>query len=624
MKTETTTNLIRMFNKVLASPSSGKLLDFKAVNKVAMPLGYIVAPEACYEAVLSFLEEQYMNPSSTFYKTWEDVKSKSSLELCYDQLLHYFSTYGTGFAFGNGYVPNAEVDYVPYTTYKYISAASRNELFEDCKGMLESGIAMSSQTINILLDYIKEQGFLKDINLDKIKNKEAQCILSMAKGILPSDEFSMLRVLVYAATGSSMLIKSQASLDQIKLGANKAEVLLNNIDQEKLKKLSRIFLRYKPIFLSLKNDNTKSTINRIRKFAVKYHTPLKAGFWETILNPADKEEVFTELPKQLEKITAFKKLQVMGGIKTRVNSVNSKGRLFIIRNGSMFVRKNYHSPTDLDYLMKLYQAIEKSVVDELRSKATTYKTLNGVELAAPTSEKNFLGNFPMGTTVEIGKDAVVGIYWRNEWGVRDYDLHYTNVNGQSYGWCYGYKNEENSIIFSGDMTNAEPEAAECFLINGEAPEGRFNVNIFYSSGVKVDKRKLRFFVASATEKNAERIKKHKKSTGYKFEEAPMVDSDTIKFDSFVEFENDTDYSEKTLGYVHDGKIYLVDLTSGCRQVTAADMNEIVQEQLKIACDSYVGLERLLQLAGFQKVGESEDAELDLTNPAKDQLIKLFA
>ena len=314
----------------------------------------------------------------------------------------------------------------------------------------------------------------------------------------------------------------------------------------------------------------------------------------------------------------------MGGIKTRVNSVNSKGRLFIIRNGSMFVRKNYHSPTDLDYLMKLYQAIEKSVVDELRSKATTYKTLNGVELAAPTSEKNFLGNFPMGTTVEIGKDAVVGIYWRNEWGVRDYDLHYTNVNGQSYGWCYGYKNEENSIIFSGDMTNAEPEAAECFLINGEAPEGRLNVNIFYSSGIKVDKRKLRFFVASATEKNAERIKKHKKSTGYKFEEAPMVDSDTIKFDSFVEFENDTDYSEKTLGYVHDGKIYLVDLTSGCRQVTAADMNEIVQEQLKIACDSYVGLERLLQLAGFQKVGESEDAELDLTNPAKDQLIKLFA
>ena len=618
MTNSTRIELIRMFNKVLASPSSGNKVAFLDMNKKAVPNGYIVHPDACYDSVFRFLAQQHLNPNSTFYKSWQDIVSKSKVELWEDQILHYWTTYGTGFAYGNGYVPNAEADFIPYSTYKYILPATREELFNDCYDILKSGIALSSNTIDCLLDYINSEGFLKDVDVNQIKNKEAQCILCAAKGVLPYDEFGMLRVFVYGATGSAMVIKSKESIRTIKQNAFKLERLLLSLEQDALKRLSRIFLRFKPIFLAMKTPHTSKVINRLRRYAEEYHTPLKAGFWETILNPASKEEVFARLPEELGKITNFKKLQVMQGIEGRVNSHKSNGRLFTIRNGKTFVREDYKAPTDIKYLLKLYMAIEDSVVESLRGKACKYKTHKGVEFAAPTSEKNFLGNYPMGTSIELGKSGVVGIYWRNEWGVHDYDLHYTSMNGMSYGWCYAYK--DKNIVFSGDMVNADPEAAECFLFKDEAPDGRLSVNIFSGYGKG---RKLRFFVAEASENNISKINMSSKY-GRRDKTTPMVDPDTIKFDSFVQFGDDEEHVEKNLGYVLDNKIYLIDATCGSRAVSNANRNSIIQEQFKITCQSYVKLNRLLDKAGFERVGEDEDAELDLVNPEKDSLIKLFS
>ena len=51
-------------------------------------------------------------------------------------------------------------------------------------------------------------------------------------------------------------------------------------------------------------------------------------------------------------------------------------------------------------------------------------------------------------------------------------------------------------------------------------------------------------------------------------------------------------------------------------------NEIIQQQFKIACQSFVNLNELLEKAGFTK--SEEEAELDLSVPTKEQLIKLFS
>ena len=80
-------------------------MDFATVNRVAMPLGFIVKAEACTRTVYSWLNEQNIDRNSTFYRNWDDVTSKTRFELFIDQVMHYMTTYGTGFAMGNGYVP---------------------------------------------------------------------------------------------------------------------------------------------------------------------------------------------------------------------------------------------------------------------------------------------------------------------------------------------------------------------------------------------------------------------------------------------------------------------------------------------------------------------------------------
>lgn len=620
------TELIRMFNKVVASTKiSGNQLSYKDVNKIAMPLGYIVHPNACYSDVMRFLKEQKMNPNSTFYKTFDDVLKKDRYELLLDQTVHYFSTYGTNFALGNGYVPNEEADYIPYTTYKYILPASEEEFVDNISSMLNSGIAMSSNTINIFVDFLERYNLLNKINVDEIKNKEAQCIFSVKKGVFPSDEFGMLRTLVYFTTGSAMIIKSKDVIKNIKYVVNYNEEfarLFNTFTDKELVKLSRIFYRYKPIFLAMKTKDTASKINKIRRYAETNHTPLVKGFWETILNPEDKSYALKKASEEVNTITNFKKVQIMQAIKGRIASSATNGRAFVIRNGKMFVREGYKAPVDSGYLFSLYGIFEKSLIDFLKEKATTYKIQPGINLAVPTSEKNFIGNYPMGSYVKMsGEDNVIGIYWKNEWGVNDYDLHYINDKNEHYGWNADYHNG-STVCYSGDMTNADPEASETYLLKGKEHCGKIDVNIFYRSLANV-KPKLRFFIATSNDEYDKKLRHMggMRRTTYDTANA-MVNPDQIKFDTFIEFDDNCECSQKSLGYVYDGKFYFINAGTGYKLVPTMSRNEIIQQQFKITCQSFVNLNELLEKAGFTK--SEEEAELDLSVPTKEQLIKLFS
>ena len=102
----------------------------------------------------------------------------------------------------------------------------------------------------------------------------------------------------------------------------------------------------------------------------------------------------------------------------------------------------------------------------------------------------------------------------------------------------------------------------------------------------------------------------------------MVNPDQIKFDSFIEFDDNCEYSQKSLGYVYGDKFYFIDTGTGYNLVPTMSRNEIIQQQFKITCQSFVNLNELLEKAGFTK--SEEEAELDLSVPTKEQLIKLFS
>lgn len=604
--------IIAMFNKALA----GTEVPYNRIFEVAFKAGYLVDPKCSTEDVLKFLREQKMNPNASFYKTWEDITSKSRLELAIDQVLHYLSTYGTATEVvngeiqyntkGNGYVPNENPVEIEYSKFKVIKVATAEEIRDDIFKMFASGIAMSSDTINVCIDYLKEYKFLNDVNIDNIKNREAQTTIATLLKKYPSDEFGLLRCIMYKSTGSAELIKSRTKILEIKNenGFGKGEhfdfALLNDTQ---LRNLSRIFYRYKPLFLAMKGygDNAKY-INKIRRLAVKNHKPLTKGFWEDCLAPHGRNEIdlLREATAKVSELNNYRKIQILQAIKARLLSKELDSQMYVIRNGKRFIREGFQPEVRMSYLMNLYNIVEGSLVEFLAKKPGLYRIPDHVHFACPTSEKNFIGNYPMGTSVDFGSsDNVIGVYWRNAWGTRDYDLHYANDAGQTIGWCYGYSN--GSVIYSGDMTNADPEAAELFYCKKGVRDGIISLNKFNGC----DQSKFKLFVAkeNMTLKINDNSAYGRRNSGM-----VMCDPNNIVFETILDFDGQ---GQKDICYIHNDKMYLMELQSGYKRVSLHGANNLIQKANKAKADSYIDLEELLIKAGWKKANTKEATEATL-------------
>jgi hypothetical protein len=637
--------LITMFN--VAPTASEDKLSFLEVNAESAKYGWIVHPDCCSKTTLAWVKaEAKTNYNKTFYKKWEDITSKTRIELLADQLVHYATTYGTGFTAGNGYVPNQSPDVeIPYQSFKVIMPATDEEIYNRCIKMLQSGIALESETLNILIDYIvKEDRYVKyGLDIDTIKNKEAVIMLMDITNVYGKDPFNMLRYFVFKATGKAMLIKDRRTIQTIKENASKVD--FTRLSETECNILASVFYRFKPLFLAFKHTagvesakvfqneafrkvasklkavvagkaTNASVINHIRRLAVSAHKPFKPGFWETIIT---EEKPLTEVADRLAKdsITNFKKITLMQAILAKLQ--NASGKMYVIRNGKMWVREDAPkvSQNMNAYLMRVYGMLEDSIVNSIKDKACTVRYPKNVNLTVPTSEKNFIGNYPFGTSVDMGEDHnVIGIYWRNEWGTRDFDLHLADINGNSYGWNAAYTDKKNKIIFSGDMTNAEPEATELFYISKTCPDGKVSVSQFSGS----PKSQFKFFVARENRSNME----NRGYSSYNGRECPMCDPNNIKAEFIIPVDGERD---KQCALIVDNKVYLMDLTQGGGRVPNQKYAQVYIENLKNKCRSFVDLKPILEKAGFTFVedgDEKTEVALDLTQLSKDTLIDLFS
>ena len=442
--------LIDYFKKGLVAKD--KTVDFASLNKRAVKFGYIISPECCNQYVSEWLNSLTANHNATFYKEWNDVISKSRFELFIDQIHHYATTYGNGHNIeGNGFVPNDGGLCPRFDDLKVIEPITADELSKKCFGVLKSGIALKDSTMKVLCDFYYATSFsggdpsMEQIadTLSEIRNKEAMCYLSTKFNVLPSDEFGMIRCISHAYTGRFDIIKSKATIATIKDKAkeNGFRSPLLNLTDNQLKRLSRVFLRYKPIFLAMKQKDGKvcSVVNKLRRLAEKNHKPFKIGFWEGIVK---NEQPMDEVRKRLKDLDNFRKVRLMMLCKERMNFKTDSG-VYTIRNGKQFVREGYSPKYNRNWLSRLYFAIEESLVETLKPKACKVKLPTGYDIALPTSEKNFVGNYPYGTSFEMTKHNVIGIYWRNEWGTHDIDLSVCDFNGRRIAWnsMYRIKNE---------------------------------------------------------------------------------------------------------------------------------------------------------------------------------------
>ena len=634
------TKLIKLFNVALVENTPSKDM-FKTVNQLAAQVGYFVHPDVCNESVLAFLKDQTINLNATFYKNWQDVISKTRLELAIDQVFHYLTTYGTGFSLGNGYVPNDGENNAPtieFKNFKVIMPISSDDLFDRCWNMLCSGVALKEDTMQAVADYVIEEVINgKMINVDSIKNREALIYICGILNIWPENAHNLFRLIMYKTTGDTMIVNNDNTIHKIKIAGNSV-FDFNKLSDADLARLSSIFLRYKNLFIAFKHNqhyvDNRSAINKLRKLAVKNHKPFKAGFWQTLFSEPKSAE---EIKEHLGELTTYKKIALMQLCKERY--MMPKDNLYFIRNGKQFLKINdavdvttKEAKDKSFYTVVIYNILKDSVIDTLKansekdivvslnedgSPAETKKApkivklYSGMHIALPSSEKSFIGNYPFGTQFDLTQNNLIGCYWRNDWGTNDYDLSLVDIKGNKIGWNSQFYNDEQNIVYSGDMTNAEPEACEVIKIaNPTDVKALIKINQFRGQY----KSKFELFFGQSD-----------KHFRYKAYDNFMVDPNEIKFRATVEHENK---KEMQVALVGNNKITLMEVHSGYSIVSGRNnsYNEDYINALMAKTEYFVDAEEMLREAGFQIVDENYTGEVDIdfANLDKDSLLSLLA
>lgn len=636
--------LIGMFN--MCPNSQAAFARLTKDNIIAgVKKGYLIDPACNQSYIEEFLGTITTKYNSTFYKTWEEITDRSRLDLFVDQVMHYMTTYGTDFTCGEGYIPHVYEGEPELTTYKIIQGCTFEELYDKCMGMLKSGIALKSDTVNCLTTYIimyHRAGIYTNVvapNIDSIKNREALVILCEEFGIMPTRANQLLSYIVYKTTGKTMIIKNRELRHAVREHLDKSDELFKSLNEKQMIELASIFNRYKKLFVSFKSNSSKRVINKIARLSKKYHKPMKRGFWETVLSCPDYPQLYDVAVYEASKATNFKLIQVMQSIRERLLkacAATDQLDMYVIRNGTIFISNSNNTNIDVDRWNKIYNICKEFLVKNLSNKACPVVFPKNYTLTCPTSEKNFIGNLPMGTYCKLGQNSVVGIYWENSWGTNDFDLSYKDINGNTISWCSDYYNQAKDVIYSGDITNAPNGANELlFFKNENVPNGMVQINRYCG---KVGS-KYKLFFATDNYANFSKFSNNRKYTDDSSIRY-MIDPNKIALEAEI---TQGEHTQQTAGTVIDGNFYFYSLSCGNDRVartinltqrrlknksafdnsvhdfTTASMVDI----LKRKAMSFVPLKDILLEAGFTEA-TGENVGLDLTNIDKSTLIELFS
>lgn len=435
---------LKLFNAVIEKKGNQPIIDYE--NGLIIESGAIW----CISRIGEYYSKERLNGNDlnkTFHKSWIKIKESSRYELLIEQITHYISTYGSDFK-DEIYIPNELLDLEGLKVkFKVIKSYTKEELQDKCLGLLRSGVALKEETVNDILTLLVDDLDYSFTGKEGIKNKEAIVKIADLYNVLPDDTMEFFRYVIYRATGTTLLIKNESSIEEIKNSSFNPSIQFQKFG---LVRLSQIFNRYKPLFLAFKGKCPK-VINKISKLSKTNHKPLVQNPLNFITNkPLEQSELHW-----LKNATPYALFKALTACYTR-NQGQSQF-VYRIRNGRSWVKEGKPS------LNNGFQQLLSEIKDRYDFTGKSFYIPDGVEYALPTSEKMFVGNIPTGTKF-FGDKLAVGVYWKNSWGACDLDLSGINIGGK-VGWNASYNHGKGSLMYSGDMTNAPNGAVEYLHAN---------------------------------------------------------------------------------------------------------------------------------------------------------------
>ena len=406
--------------------------------------------------------------SKKTFSTFENVVNSSDFEIFLKQILHYMTTYGMNLQGNDVFIDNENFKKIVDEIIP-IQTMSKSEFKEVFLKDIQNTLQWKQDEIENILEIFKffKNELEEDNELDiieKIPSKELKLAIYETFNIVPKDAEEFMRFLAYRITGSTLLIKNNETILKFRM-ADAYEELNEYITENGYVKLAEIFNRYKPLFLALKDDETKSIINKISKLSKIYHKPKVQPDYLSITEKIEKglitKKEFKEIAKGLD--TSYL-IKLGNSLKFRVKCAEIG--VYQIRNGKIFFKEVNLKANYKPFYKSILKIISKRINKVLKEKNIKF---NADNFALPTSGKQFTGQIPNGTKV---KDFnTIGVFWNNIGDESvDLDFSLTNENNK-IGWNSKWKS--SSAIYSGDMTDAKNGATESFLIK----KGTFSVKL---------------------------------------------------------------------------------------------------------------------------------------------------
>jgi hypothetical protein len=644
--------VIRLFNAVVVNSIKKSKKKVPAnILKQTISRGFVFAPE-----IYSNVDEDELNGyiklvekeigltpdqmNSSFHKSWKKVATADINQLIIEQLIHYITTYGyesLGIADPNAvYIPSEKLQIPDIKDDKIKLSVIRGYTIEQIKekilNLLNSGVALSEQSVN---DCIEICNILKitEQEISAVKNKEVKIALYDKLNLVPSEPIEFLRYILFKATQTTLLIKNRIVIDKIKLSGDRKNTIKYFKQYEKdyeLTKLSEIFFRFKPIFLAFKqHDKMSGYINELRRYADIHHKPMHQDYLNTITAQLKNNKTINleTFQKEVSKVNVFRKVRLLYALNYRLSDAESI--VYKVRNGSSYATdfSFEHQAVKINKLIKILKdSIAHDISDNVKNKVIYIP--KDIEYALPATEKQFTGNIPSGSYVNVPTDMVVGVHWNNLNGNDtkkidnrydtdriDLDLSLLSID-KKYGWDSYYRSEKADIMFSGDNTTAPlPKgASELFYVQKQA-KGQYLLMLNFFNFEYLENAEVPFKIVVAKKKAKE------------FNQKYMIDPN----ESICIAKTKINKKQKVLGFIdispNNCHFYFCEFDGG-RNITSSN-NEVSKHTLNYFINYFKGsisLKEILKDAGAKIVVNKDDKiDIDLSpeNITKESFIKLL-
>jgi len=187
-----------------------------------------------------------------------------------------------------------------------------------------------------------------------------------------------------------------------------------------------------------------------------------------------------DLRFHLENVNFFRKVRLLYALTYRKQDPTEM--VYRIRNGKTYYEAVHNKFNEVE-LDKCIKHVKASIIFDLNKKVEGKKIFlpEFVNYALPATEKQFIGNIPSGTYIEVDSNLIFGVHWFDGDRRVDLDLSYMSLGSGKVGWDGSYRTSSRNIMFSGDNTSAPlPNgASELFRITSSEPElGILNLNSY--------------------------------------------------------------------------------------------------------------------------------------------------